>query len=422
MSQHLSEKDLERYLERTLRADDLLTFDAHMSECDPCFNKVTERTAAQASFADILADDTLVGDEHPSYEWLERYVDGSIDDVDKEIVDVHIRVCDPCGSQLYDLIQLRTALEIQTGAGATPQSSASSYWGKITANPFLRLAIPVFGVLFLGTILLVAWFLARRTPADIPVVSAPAPNVQEPANIELVNINADELPSNSNSSPPIVSLIDGGRLVKLDASGDLRGLSAPQFEDRVKSALTTQNIDISRSAKELRSSSGVLMGEGQSGSPFALTNPIGRIVESDRPQFRWRPLKDAEWYVVSIYDADFNKVAESPALRQPNWTAALRLKRGVVYQWQVTAVKDGQEIKSPVRPAPDAKFKVVDGAAANDIAAAKRQAGTSNLLLGILYANAGLLDEAERKFRTLLNQNPKSKVARKLLNKVRSAR
>lgn len=164
------------------------------------------------------------------------------------------------------------------------------------------------------------------------------------------------------------------------------------------------------------------MGEGQSGSPFALTNPIGRIVESDRPQFRWRPLKDAESYVVSIYDADFNKVAESPALRQPNWTAALRLKRGVVYQWQVTAVKDGQEIKSPVRPAPDAKFKVVDGAAANDIAAAKRQAGTSNLLLGILYANAGLLDEAERKFRTLLNQNPKSKVARKLLNKVRSAR
>ena len=75
-----------------------------------------------------------------------------------------------------------------------------------------------------------------------------------------------------------------------------------------------------------------------------------------------------------------------------------------------------------MRPAPDAKFKILDASSANEIAAAKRQAGNSHLLLGVVYANAGLLDDAEREFQALLKQNPRSDLARKLLNKVKAAR
>jgi len=44
------------------------------------------------------------------------------------------------------------------------------------------------------------------------------------------------------------------------------------------------------------------------------------------------------------------------------------------------------------------------------------------LILGIVYANAGLLDEAQRELQTLLNSNPNSEIARKLLAKVKAAR
>ena len=162
------------------------------------------------------------------------------------------------------------------------------------------------------------------------------------------------------------------------------------------------------------------MGEDQPGVAFALTGPIGKVVASTRPQFRWKPLKDADSYVVKIFDAKFRSVAESPPLRSTVWVPPVQLSHGNAYQWQVTAIKDGEEVVSPVRPAPDARFRVVDAAAANDIAAAKR--ARSHLVLGITYANAGLIDEAEREFGKLLERNPRSEVVKGLLRKVRAAR
>ncbi len=55
---------------------------------------------------------------------------------------------------------------------------------------------------------------------------------------------------------------------------------------------------------------------------------------------------------------------------------------------------------------------------ANAIETAKKKYGNSRLLLGILYADAGMLDEAEREFQALLKKNPGSALARKLLRKV----
>jgi hypothetical protein len=42
--------------------------------------------------------------------------------------------------------------------------------------------------------------------------------------------------------------------------------------------------------------------------------------------------------------------------------------------------------------------------------------------MGVIYAEAGLLGEAEREFTALLKANPQSSNARKLLQGVRSAR
>ena len=57
-----------------------------------------------------------------------------------------------------------------------------------------------------------------------------------------------------------------------------------------------------------------------------------------------------------------------------------------------------------------------------EVDAAQRAAGDSRLALGVIYARAGLLDEAEREFRALLEENPASATAQKLLRDVRARR
>ena len=125
---------------------------------------------------------------------------------------------------------------------------------------------------------------------------------------------------------------------------------------------------------------------------------------------------------VDIFDDGFNKVASSPPIKGTEWQPHAVLSRGALYRWQVTAVVNGEEVKSPVRPAPDAKFKVLDANAANRLADARAKHSRSHLLLGVLYAEAGLLADAERELGALVKKNPDSAVARRLLEKVRSAR
>jgi hypothetical protein len=86
----------------------------------------------------------------------------------------------------------------------------------------------------------------------------------------------------------------------------------------------------------------------------------------------------------------------------------------------VKAVKDSREFKAPSRGAPQAKFRVLDEARASELAQARRAYPSSHLTLGLLYLQAGLLDEAEREFRALEEANPNSELAQRLLKQART--
>jgi hypothetical protein len=145
-----------------------------------------------------------------------------------------------------------------------------------------------------------------------------------------------------------------------------------------------------------------------------LLSPVGIVVETARPTFRWRPLSGAASYNIKIYDANLQTVAQSGPLATTSWTVPKPLARGQVYGWSVSALKDGAEITSPAPPAPEAKFQTLDQAKVEEIERARRDFGDSRIVLGLLYANAGLRAEAEREFRALAQANPDSPVAQKL--------
>jgi predicted anti-sigma-YlaC factor YlaD len=419
MEQHIPDSDVRAYLEQRLAPERLLAVDEHLADCESCRSQAGALSTHTGVLAEMLEADPAEADHLP-YEMFASYVDGTIDAVDREIVDAHTESCPTCYHELDDLLELKHQNDV------SGQKAASvARWGAISRLRWIRLAVPAFAALLIGLTIWWAWSGRRQNPplaVDVPsanVIETAATPGLTPDNSEIANLANGTQAPNAEETPALIVLNDGNSHIELDANGNLKGLENTRLEGSVKAALTSQSITISPLLKELRPPGQVTMGESSSGVAFALTGPAGKVIETDRPQFRWQPLKDAETYTVVIYDNDFNKVAESPPLRQTAWTSG-RLKRGTIYQWHVIAVKDGKQIKSPVMPAPEPKFKVLDANAANEIAAAKRSG--SHLVLGILYANAGLLDESEREFQILARQNPNSVVVKRLLQKVRSGR
>jgi hypothetical protein len=125
-------------------------------------------------------------------------------------------------------------------------------------------------------------------------------------------------------------------------------------------------------------------------------------------------------YAVSVYNSNLRLVRTSGPLTEAQWSIPERLRRGAVYTWTVAAVRDGKEITAPALPT-RAEFTVIGELEL--LRLNRRIKGTlSHAARGVIYAEAGLLDEAEREFRTHLTLSPSDDRAKKLLETVESWR
>jgi len=167
---------------------------------------------------------------------------------------------------------------------------------------------------------------------------------------------------------------------------------------------------------ELKGRTGRLMGAGS--SEYGLLNPVATVVESRTPTFRWRAIDGAESYEVTIYGGDANRIVGSGPLTETKWRITMPLERGRIYSWQVRATRRGEEVIIPPPAAPEAKFRIIDADKARELAQLRRTDARSHLMLGLAYANAGLLDDSARELQKLVAANPKSAVAKSLLRSV----
>src|SRR4030095_3468401 len=152
-----------------------------------------------------------------------------------------------------------------------------------------------------------------------------------------------------------------------------------------------------------------------------LLGPSGTVIATDRPNLRWQSLEGATSYVVSVFDPDFNRVARSAPQAATQWTSS-KLPRGRSYSGEVVAVRNGQEVRSPVAPAPRAQFKILEAEKLRELSNLKKQSPISHLTLGLTYARFGLLAEAEGQLQVLARENPNSPIATRLLRTVQEWR
>lgn len=330
----------------------------------------------------------------------------------------HLSVCEECRLKVEETLDCEaTCLALKSGVFNT-----ESCWRRlIDAIPSFwpRSSTLIFGSA-LATLLLAAagWLgwqtlLRMKAPPKI-AVTTPSTGVSPP-------VSPASRPE--DSSIVIAKLNDGDGRVTLDQEGTLSGADhlPPAYQQMIRRALTGQELGRSPLLAGLMAPGDKPRVGGEARRvEFSVIEPVGTVTLSDRPTFRWSQLNGAAGYVVEVYDERFGLATAGPQITDHSWTAPQPLKRGKIYYWQVKAVKDGRELKTPRAPAPQAKFRILDAARANELAQARRSYASWRLILGLLYAQAGLLDEAEREFRELQENNPNSELVQRLLKQVRT--
>jgi hypothetical protein len=426
MSDHLTNTQIEDYRRRSLPAVDLLSVSDHLGLCDLCRRQVQRALNGDAAYLALrseLFDQTELSSSpiertHLTFEQIVGSVDATLAGEELQIVKDHLACCQQCALAVDDLHafkdQIEPELDRQDQLYSESVTSERRRWYMFWPKPL------VFGSA-LAALLLVAsgwmvWQALNRTkeePRTAAVTPSPTPSI---------SLSPSATPGGAEL---IAMLNDGAGQLRLDKEGRLAGVDhlPPAYQQMVKSALTNQELEKSPLLAGLTPTSITPRGgDDDQGDRFPLIGPVRTLTLSDQPVFRWSRLKRAASYVVEIYDEEFDMVAASPRINGQRWRTQQPLKRGGVYYWQVKAIRDGRELVSPRPPAPQAKFRILDEAKANELERARRDYASSHLLLGLLYAQAGLLDEAEEEFRALQKANPNSTIADRLLQQVRSPR
>uniref|UniRef100_Q022H7 Zinc-finger domain-containing protein n=1 Tax=Solibacter usitatus (strain Ellin6076) TaxID=234267 RepID=Q022H7_SOLUE len=340
---HLTEQQFSGFRHRTLEPADLLAVDRHLAVCAGCRDRLASQSGA---FTETSALRTLLS-EHLDYDQTVAAAHGSAG----AAIQQHLAECAMCRDEVEDLRQFRSEL------AAAP--------GKVIAmpSPKPRWRILAFVAIAAG-LLLAAGLTVFRQPGT-PVAQV------RPAAVQ-----------------PVEAAIPPDQLAA------------------VQLALSTHRLERAPVLDGLITKRGVLLGAPGEPKSFAVRAPVGTTVLNSRPVFRWESVPGASKYVVAVFDDHFQKVAESPAVTAAEWTPEQPVARGRIYNWQVTAYIGTRTLRSPVPPAPEARFQVVSADTAAQIETARRDHAGNHPLLAVLLANAGALDESALELDALAASDP----------------
>ena len=356
MSEHLTQNQVEDYYQQKLSVAELLSVSDHLGACETCRHEVTRAVNSDAvlraafqvfgEVAEALPSSTVR--THLTSEQIAEYVDGVPASEEPQVIKDHLTGGDQCSLAANDLRAFRN--EVAPGPKrkyhpAMVSAPVESWRHRLVASlSSLHLPSPALAFGSALTVLLLVmtgWLvwqrrLEKETKSQI-VATTPSPPVSP--------IPVPEGTANS----VIAQLNDSERRIVLDSTGKLSGADylPPDCQRILKDALTSQRLEKSALLAGLARPGSALMSGDRQGNQFSVIEPVGKVMLSDRPMFRWSQLHGATGYVVEVYDEQFRPVATSLQLTSDSWTAQQPLARGRIYSWQVKAIKDGLEFKSP---------------------------------------------------------------------------
>lgn len=414
MTEHLSEQTIGLYREGHMDAAERRQADAHLAVCEACTSRVMgsdHPAAAFHSLKEAFLPAAGAAPFHLSTGELQNYAAGNAVPADRIVCESHIEICNECDEELR---RLTASNDPQT----RPATRAFRPWRVRESFTPTRVAAAIALISLLALIGL----LWRQRTLDQSARNQPPPATTLASSPVNSPANEDHPPAKDSSD--IATLNDNGLRIVLDREGNVTGLDQLDEPTRqmVKAALAGERVAKPQVLESLSSPRIQLLGEPRGEAAFRLLSPLGQVIIEDRPTLKWRALAGASGYVVSVFDGNFNRIAQSPPLTKTDWTLSVPLARGGIFSWEITATKDGKEISAPTAPAPRAQFKVLETEKLSALKKLEAIQPTSHLALGLTYAKFGLVNEAQAELRRLVKQNPQSAEARKLLRTVQQWR
>jgi len=298
--------------------------------------------------------------EHLSSADVAAFREGRLDRERIESIGAHVRECEQCAQWLWNDPRIEMSVH-------AVWSSESALRRRLLIAAAIAAAI---AITFIGIAL---WTTRSEPPRIVHVPPHPSPS-------------------------PVVR--DGTVGVTLDANGVVRGVSTPRAE---WSALVTdalRNGAVPAALPALTGEALVLRGENET-ARVVLHEPLGVVVESDRPRFRWTGLPGARYRVLIA--AGGTMVRKSALQTAETWTPDAPLPRGAVYAWQLIVVIGERERTVPPPNAAAARFRVLGESELRELDAAR--ATNSRLLTGVVAARFGLRDVAARELTTFASRH-----------------
>jgi len=425
---HLTPEQWQRYRTGRLQPGELAQIDAHLSACPECRARLLSDEQTRQAIARLRAQlFAPLPSECPTYDQLADYLDEQLSEDERLQVEEHLQSCPLCVQEVQALKEWRKTVPEQLPA-PSPQKSWKQRLATLLTNRWL---IAWEGV----ALVVLVFFVALRHHQQALI------NQWQQVNFSLAHLHGhlqklqEQVQSLQQSqrqladlrnqlttlqrklearqrvgepSLPLMTLKDtaGTVVITGDRRLQLPVALADEWRRRIFDLLTEGKISQPAKVKMAMAKVGekiAVRGEIPKANSPQLISPVNTAVFPDQIVFRWKGVKEATQYRLSIADENGTKILwESPPIHQTHWSLPARaLKLGSVYTWQVEATVGGEKMVSP-----PARFFVLDNPSASLVRKMERQFSRSALTLITVYATYGLREEALAQFHRLRRQNP----------------
>jgi hypothetical protein len=365
---------------------------------------------------------------HLTPEDLEAYANGRLASARLDSCRIHLDSCDACRAELEDLRILKSEL---SGFQRSQPSRRELERRKRRGGISLSQAVSVAAIVVIAGTAIFWWergsLWASKTSAAVsvgqsPVASAgsgaaPAP-AAAPAPTAAPASAATPAPPKRAAPPALAAANMQTRDTRV--ADELAALP-DDVRPAVSEAIQHGTLQLPTDASGLRGRAAPHSGAPGANTGFVLLGPFGEAISETRPEFSWQPLPGATRYSVVIVDVGLHPVQRSPSLRKTVWRPRRPLRRGRTYLWQVTAtLRDGSKVVASEPSASETLLRIVPLKLADEMAHFRRGHEEAHLVLGTLYAQAGMLTESADEFRKVPPGDSSYSTAQTLLKRLSS--
>src|SRR5690242_12154023 len=148
MIEHVSTEKMERFCARILPATEVSAVATHLAGCEECHGQFINtlgrrRDGSRISFT--LSPELWLRHAHIDYEQLVDLADNRLDTEDRELIDLHLKICATCEEEVRSFLAFREQIEPEMNASYAPiipqparetlSSSRINWWRGLAWTP-----------------------------------------------------------------------------------------------------------------------------------------------------------------------------------------------------------------------------------------------------------------------------------------------